>query len=125
MKVVHLKPGVIKYCTEEKLISFKRNNQLMEGIQKSLNTFLEKKRKEFPRFYFISNTEMLDLMSKDKEIPLIEPFMPNLFEGIAKFDVNPDSHESIVCGMISRTGEKVPFTRPPKFRKTFEIEVIL
>ena len=68
---------------------------------------------------------MLDLMSKPKDIPLIEPFMPNLFEGIAKFDVKPDSLENMVDGMISRTGEVVGFTRSPKFRKNNEIEVNL
>lgn len=46
------------------LEALKRNNAHLDQILKCLEAYLETKRVAFPRFYFLSNDELLDVLAQ-------------------------------------------------------------
>lgn len=53
------------------LETFKKNNALLEQIMKCLESYLETKRVAFPRFYFLSNDELLDILAQVSPLFLV------------------------------------------------------
>ncbi|XP_042221258.1 cytoplasmic dynein 2 heavy chain 1-like isoform X2 [Homarus americanus] len=78
--------------------------------QKSLNEFLEEKRSAFPRFYFIGDDDLLEILGQATNPEVIQSHLKKLFAGIhfVRFDEN-NSH---IVAMKSLEGEDVPLKRP-------------
>ena len=79
----------------------------MEEIQKALENFLEGKRVEFSRFFFLSNDELLLILAEGKSnIFAVQPHLRKCFENIAKFELKNDNTAEIEY-ILSSEGEKV------------------
>lgn len=64
--------------------------QGLELCEKALDRYLETKRKAFPRFYFLSNTALLDLLSNGTNPPAIQRHMGDCFDQIKALEIIPD-----------------------------------
>lgn len=116
---------------------FKKNNELLEQIMKCLESYLETKRVAFPRFYFLSNDELLDILAQTRNPHAVQPHLRKCFDAIAKLEFGvklaDDTQETEgkkkppepilttdIVAMLSPEGERVPLGKGLKARGNVE-----
>lgn len=88
------------------LEAFLECNKTIDEIQKGLEEYLEKKRQSFARFYFLSNDQLLAILSHTREPRAVQPYMSKCFENVSLLEFEEDNK---MVAMISAEGERVPF----------------
>jgi len=107
-------PLVVESCTTEKNEVLKAQSATIKRCEKSLNEYLEQKKKSFPRFYFLSNQSLLTILSNGTNPPKVCEFIGDCFDGLKSiiFDPCPASEiPKTSNALISKDGEIVPFTQ--------------
>jgi len=92
------------------LEALKQNNEILDTIQKSLENYMELKRRSFPRFYFLSNDELIDILANSKNLDIVQQHLKTCFDNIVKLEI---AESEAVEAMFSSEGEKVPLTKKP------------
>ncbi|XP_064146127.1 dynein axonemal heavy chain 11 isoform X3 [Loxodonta africana] len=79
--------------------------------EKALTEYLETKRVAFPRFYFISSADLLDILSKGTQPKQVTCHLAKLFDSIADLQFEDSQHVSAhrAVGMYSKEKEYVAF----------------
>uniref|UniRef100_A0A8P0S8H0 Dynein axonemal heavy chain 11 n=1 Tax=Canis lupus familiaris TaxID=9615 RepID=A0A8P0S8H0_CANLF len=79
--------------------------------EKALAEYLETKRVAFPRFYFISSADLLDILSKGAQPKQVTRHLAKLFDSIAdlQFEEGQDVSTHRAIGMYSKEKEYIPF----------------
>lgn len=90
----------------------------LDVCQKALNDFLEEKRSKFPRFYFIGDDDLLEILGQATNPTVIQTHLKKLFAGI--FRVDFDKNNSSIVAMKSSAGEYVELSAPVRITEDVE-----
>ncbi|KAG2427037.1 hypothetical protein HYH02_014682 [Chlamydomonas schloesseri] len=110
MKSCERNPEVLVFTDTQGLLSDLQScNNSFSIIERSLAAYLESKKMLFPRFFFLSNDELIEILSEAKEPMHVQPFAKKIFEAVGEFEFNSDQE---ICALISIEEERVPLDRP-------------
>ncbi|XP_025088458.1 cytoplasmic dynein 2 heavy chain 1-like isoform X3 [Pomacea canaliculata] len=87
--------------------------------QKSLNEFLEEKRSLFPRFYFIGDDDLLEILGQSTNPTVIQSHLKKLFAGIHSVEFDGDNQH--IMAMKSLDGEVVLLKHKVKIVQEVEV----
>eukprot|EP00946_MAST-07B_sp_MAST-7B-sp1_P003364 g3364.t1 len=108
-------PAVLSITEREGVLErFIKSNALLDQIQKGLADYLNKKRIFFPRFFFLSNDELLEILSETKDPRKVQPHLKKCFEGIVRVKFRDGAKEQYdILSMISAEKESVDLIYEP------------
>lgn len=86
---------------ESRLNELKGLSEELDRRQKSLSDYLDTKRNYFPRFYFLSDEDLLSILGSS-EIDAVQPHMLKLFDNCREALIQRGKN---VSGMLSDEGE--------------------
>ncbi|ORC93797.1 putative dynein heavy chain [Trypanosoma theileri] len=92
-----------------RLDEFHYLEEKLEECQKDLSNYLETKRRMFPRFYFISDDELLSILAASGA-KSVQDHMLKMFDNCASLLLK-SSEDDTICGVKSQEGERVIFDR--------------
>ncbi|XP_064482982.1 cytoplasmic dynein 2 heavy chain 1-like [Ornithodoros turicata] len=87
--------------------------------QRALNQFLELKRSKFPRFYFLGDEDLLEILGQATKPSVIQAHLKKLFSGIHTVEL--DELANTVVAMQSLDGENVPLDTPVHIASEVEL----
>lgn len=111
--------SVYRALTQPGLLEkLQHHNSQLEKIQKSLEDYLEDKRMRFPRFYFLSNDDLLEILSQTANPLAVQPHMSKCFDNIKKLEFGANAVD--ILAMTSSEGETVSLGKNLKARNKVE-----
>ncbi|ODV62102.1 dynein heavy chain [Ascoidea rubescens DSM 1968] len=80
----------------------------LSKVKKSLNDYLEKQRELFPRFYFVGNEDLLEIIGNSSDVLHVGKHLKKMFSGINSLLYE----EPFIKGISSLEGEEVILLNP-------------
>ncbi len=116
MKKVYKQPYVLDVLNIPNIQkSLERLAELLNKIQKALGEYLEKERVSFPRFYFIGDEDLLEMIGNSNDTMRIAKHFKKMFAGLSGLIMDD---ESIISGFTSKEGEVVRLKKDINLVKT-------
>ncbi len=106
----------IEFCNQKDILKRLEDVQTQLTLcEKALNEFMEGKRRAFPRFYFVAQADLLDILSNGNAPSKIMCHMPKIFQAIETLYLKEDGDRPTATGMETCVGkEVVTFPNPLK-----------
>ncbi|KAF2143585.1 uncharacterized protein K452DRAFT_224111 [Aplosporella prunicola CBS 121167] len=98
--------------------SLERLAELLNKIQKALGEYLERERVSFPRFYFVGDEDLLEIIGNSNDTLRIEKHLRKMFAGLSGLTTTDDS---TIVGFTSKEGEQVGLKKEISLVKTPKI----
>ncbi|EDW82538.1 uncharacterized protein Dwil_GK25078 [Drosophila willistoni] len=103
------------------------NNRLLDLITRGLEAYLEVKRVVFPRFYFLSNDELLEILAQTRIPQAVQPHLRKCFDAIYRLEFGQKEGgdgkiiaTNDIIAYLSPEGEKLQFGKGLKARGAVE-----
>ncbi|KAF2152302.1 hypothetical protein K461DRAFT_241389 [Myriangium duriaei CBS 260.36] len=95
--------------------SLERLAEQLNRIQKALGEYLERERVSFPRFYFVGDEDLLEIIGNSNNTSRVAKHLRKMFAGISGLTTDEDG---LIIGMTSKEGEQVPLKNSVSIAKT-------
>ncbi|XP_031787006.1 dynein heavy chain 1, axonemal isoform X2 [Nasonia vitripennis] len=110
MKQAFDNPIIMKQCADRSLLeSLRECLSLLEVVQKGLSDYLESRRMLFPRFFFLSDDELLEILAQTRNVRAVQPHLKKCFENMKELRFEQDLS---ITRMYSAEGEEVVLDKP-------------
>ena len=104
------RPHMLTVCTNKAQIEhFVEANKQLDTVQKGLADYLETKRLAFARFFFLSDGDILQILSQTRNPLTVQDHLGKCFEAITLLEFEDDLQ---IVAMESKEGESVRFKEP-------------
>ncbi|XP_031643456.1 dynein heavy chain 6, axonemal [Oncorhynchus kisutch] len=116
------RPNALRAATAPGVLEMlQAGNVHLEKIQKCLEDYFESKRSVFARFYFLSNEELLDVLSQSKNHNAIQPHLVKCFSNIRHLNIQEQARiHHVVASIHSAEGETVTMPKNVQIRGPVE-----
>ncbi|KAJ5148038.1 hypothetical protein N7526_001390 [Penicillium atrosanguineum] len=95
--------------------SLERLAELLNKIQKALGEYLERERVSFPRFYFVGDEDLLEIIGNSNDIFRVAKHFKKMFAGLNGLLMDDENN---IVGLTSKEGEEVRLKKEVNLLKT-------